>query len=119
MRPRSGQLVRARESGVDGDFRGNRLPPFPVDDQTLDMLWAAVNPDPEVHDRSSLSDFLDLMSQLGGSDPQAVETVVDNGVERPGIVALRDQLYSHHDVISALIEEIRRLRAAMNGPRRP
>jgi len=82
------------------------LPPFPVDDQTLDMLWLAINPDPEVADRSSLYDVLRLYSEMGGSDTEAVESVED------GIHVMRDPQYSTHDVIGALIEEIRRLRKA-------
>lgn len=117
MQLRSKQLVQSVGASV-----GNELPPFPVDDQTLDMLWTALNPDWNVHDRSSLNDFLDLMSQLGGSDTRAVERTVENpnlDESGPAIVFLRDQLYSHHDVISALIEEVRRLRAAMSGPKHP
>lgn len=92
------------------EFKGNVLPPFPVDDGTLDLMWAALHPGREA-ERSSLSDFLQLMAQMGGSDPNAVSEVVDDGSDGgPKVVVLRDQFYSHHDVVSALIEEVRRLR---------
>lgn len=87
------------------------LPPFPVDEATLELLEAAMDPwghggDPDAV-KSSLWDFLQLMSQMGGSDPRAVEEVVD------GIYLMRDPLYTDHCVISALIGEVRRLRVAL------
>lgn len=88
------------------------LPPFPVDDTTLDLLEAAMNPrehgDPEAT-QSSVWEFLEMMSQLGGSDPKAVEE------EHDGVKVMRDPVYHEHNVISALIGEIRRLRAATDG----
>lgn len=84
------------------------LPPFPVDDTTLDLLAAAI--DPQGHGetgatRSSVGDFLDMMSRLAGSDPDAVE-------ERLGdaYVLMRDVCYCEQDVLKALIDEVRRLR---------
>lgn len=96
------------------------LPPFPVDNATIDLLWAALHPwetNPNA-ERTSLFDFLEFMSQLGGSDTSAVESFIDsNGKERPTDLAndndirmMRDPQYSESSVISALIEEIRRLR---------
>ncbi len=79
------------------------LPPFPVDDTTLDLLWTAINPGPDA-ERTSLGDFLVLMSQMAGSDTQAVEE------ESDGIRTMRDPQYHHNGVIEALITEIRRLR---------
>lgn len=81
------------------------LPPFPVDDQTLDMLWSALHPDPDVADRSSVGDLCEFYSQLGGSDTSAVES--DDGRVR----VMRDPAYHPNDIISALIAEVRRLRA--------
>lgn len=75
------------------------LPPFPTDDATLDLLDRAVRPGPEV-DRSSLGDFMDLIRDLAGAagtDPS-------------------DQ-YHTNDVIAALLDEVRRLRAS--GPPEP
>jgi len=46
------------------------------------------------------------MSELGGSDTEAVESIED------GIHMMRDPQYHEHDIIGALIEEIRRLRSA-------
>ncbi len=94
---------------MDDEFAGHVLPPFPVDPGTLDLLWIALHPDPEIQDRTSLYDFLDFVSQMGGSDTTAVAQ------EHGGITMMRDQCYSHHDVIMALIEEIRHLR----GEQRP
>lgn len=52
------------------------LPPFPVDDTTLDMLCAAMDPrgaGDETAERSCMGEFLTLMSQLGGSNTDAVD----------------------------------------------
>jgi len=70
---------------------------------------AAIDPrahgDPQA-ERSTVGSFLEFMSQLGGSDTKAVQ--------EPGehVDMMRDQCYSHHDVMCALVEEVRRLRAA-------
>jgi hypothetical protein len=86
------------------------LPPFPVDDATLDMLCAAMDPrsvgDYAV-ERSCMGEFLDMMSRLGGSDPAAVDEVID------GIHVMRDPMYHDHDVIKALVDEVRRLRSEL------
>jgi len=92
------------------------LPPFPVDDATLDLLSTAISPGPEA-EGSSVGDLLILYSELGGSDTEAVAEVVDEGDSDLGlglagaeIVIMRDPVYHVHDVMSALIDEIRRLR---------
>lgn len=88
------------------------LPPFPVDPGTLDLLWTAINPGPDA-ERSSVGDFLSLMSQLGGSDVEVVVSVERGevfGIEAD-IYVMRDPAYHDHDVIRALIAEVRRLRA--------
>jgi hypothetical protein len=58
------------------------LPPFPVDDQTLDLLEAALNPrehgDPDAT-TSGVWPLLTFMSQMAGSDTGAVEEVLDDG----------------------------------------
>jgi hypothetical protein len=86
-----------------------RLPPFPVDDATLDLLEAAMNPrehgDPEAT-KSSVWPLLTFMSQLCGSDTNAVESVDDNGIR-----FMRDPQYHTNDVIESLIAEVRRLRS--------
>lgn len=84
------------------------LPPFPVDDTTLDLLEAAI--DPRAHgddlaETSSVLTFLEVMSQLGGSDLAAVEEEVHEQLR-----VMRDPQYGVNDVLSALIDEIRRLR---------
>lgn len=86
------------------------LPPFPVDDATLDMLEAAIDPraaGDHTADRSSVGTFLEVMSELGGSDTTAVEEHIDDA-----LVLLRDPQYHVNDVITALIGEIRRLRSS-------
>jgi hypothetical protein len=84
------------------------LPLFPLDDATLDLLERSLDPwshgDPGAAS-SSLEPFLEMMSQLGGSDPAAAES------EDDGVVVLRDAQYSAHDLILALVAEVRRLRA--------
>lgn len=87
------------------------LPKFPVDKSSLDLLWRAVHID-EGAQRSSLSDTLDMLSMLGGSDPEAFETegTVDTPLGEAEVHVLRDAFYSPHDCIAALIAEIRRLR---------
>jgi hypothetical protein len=93
------------------------LPPFPVDDATLDMLMAAI--DPRGHgdldaETSTVGNFLDFMSQMGGSDPKAVAEVLDDGeCGGPIIQVMRDPIYHDHDVYRALIAEIRRLRGIL------
>lgn len=89
---------------TDDTFNGNVLPPFPVDDATLDLLWQAIHPGPEAT-RSSVGDVLEMYAMLGGSDPNAVERVVAENIH-----IMRDQMYSEYSVITALIEEVRRLR---------
>lgn len=85
------------------------LPAFPVDDTTLDMLMAAIDPwgngDPDA-EHSSVVAFLEFMSNLGGSETTAGEEIA------PSVVRLTHPQYSSHDVLTALVEEIRRLRAA-------
>jgi hypothetical protein len=84
------------------------LPPFPVDDATLDLLEAAMNPrehgDPDAVS-SSVWPLLQFMSQMGGSDSAVIEYEVD------GVTRLAHPQYHDHDVIAALIAEVRRLRA--------
>ena len=87
------------------DFDGHRLPPFPVDEGTLDLLMHALHPGPDA-ERTSLWDFLSFMSEMGGSDVQAAVDESDDGTSR----TLRDQQYSDHCLIDALVAEIRRLR---------
>jgi hypothetical protein len=89
-----------------------RLPPFPVDDQTLDLLSAAVAGTAGEGGRSSVGELCDLYSQLGGSDTRAV---VDPDVGGSGIAEMRDPRYHPNDIIAALADEVRRLRARPSG----
>lgn len=91
------------------------LPPFPVDDITLELLSSALDPWRYGHDdteRSSLGEFLNLLSTLGGSDPTAALDHEDDGA-----VGLRDPQYHPNDVMLALIAEVRRLRDVLRRER--
>lgn len=97
----------------------SQFPPFPVDDATLDMLEAALDPwshgDPDAV-KSGIWPLLTMMSQLGGSDTEAIAEVHDDGSDGgPAIHTMRDPHYHDNDVIAALITEIRRLRGAEGG----
>lgn len=94
----------------------NELPPFPIDDSTLDLIERSMTIDEDSdEDRTSLSELLDLLSEMGGSDPDASEQIDPElvGIDDPDVIVrvLRDQFYHEHDLILALIEEVRRLRA--------
>ena len=82
------------------------LPPFPVDDVSLDMLAMAVIIQPS-DNKTNLWSLLDMMSRMAGSDPQAVAEELDEEV-----LMMRDPIYTEHDVIEALVFEVRRLRQA-------
>lgn len=101
---------------------GKTLPEFPVDDFTLDQLEHALNtrvdgpavmpfedsgnePRKLVGGEFTLPQFLDFMS---GHDPTRA-TLVGHADDVP-IYESWDQRYSEHDVIRALVAEIRRLR---------
>lgn len=105
------------------DMSEHTLPPFPVDPTTLDLLMLAIDPGgpDRMSNRSSVGELLIMLSQLGGSDTDATtsdEDVPDAVIQHvrhlagpdAEIVVLRDPQYHEHDVIRALIEEVRRLR---------
>lgn len=81
------------------------LPSFPVDDSTLDLLERAMTVQPGSVS-TSMGETLRMLSELGGSDTTAVEEDLGDDVR-----LMRDPMYHEHDVIAALIAEIRRLRA--------
>jgi len=90
------------------------LPPFPTDDSTLDLIEMAINPGPDA-ERTSLDELLVLMSQMGGSDTDAVSSVeVIPHPFSPGdsieAQVMRDPAYHHNDVIQALIDALRKER---------
>lgn len=100
---------------------GRTLPPFPVDDFTLDQLEHALNTCINISDdgeRScvggdfTLPQFLGFMS---GYDPERATFLgyVDDPMGFGELVAMYehwDQSYSEHSVIQALVAEVRRLR---------
>lgn len=96
------------------------LPPFPLDDFTLDQLEHAVNTSTEVGEDGerrcvggdfTMSEFLDFMS---GHDPGRSTLVGYGDLAGTGndipIYESWDQHYSEHDVIRALVAEVRKLR---------
>jgi hypothetical protein len=89
---------------VSGEV-GPIMPPFPVDAMTLEILWQTLHPDPALTDRTHVSEYLDMMAQMAGSDLSATEAVT---VEM--VVMKRDPSYSLRDVVASLIREVRRLR---------
>lgn len=98
---------------------GDLLPPLPVDDEALELYLSALHPGPDA-ERSSLGELLDLYSEMAGSDLDAIEEIVEEGrpgdgidFEVPAIHIMRDARYHDHDLIVALIEEIQRLRGAL------
>lgn len=82
------------------------LPPFPLDEQTLQLLDHALDPwdhgDPAAV--SSLGGFLEVVSAIAGSDTAAVEPA-----DGP-VTVLSGPRYSDHDLIRALVAEVRALR---------
>lgn len=94
---------------------------FPVDDVTLDLIEHALGAslcfdsgDPEVVGADmTLSDLLRFLS---GYDPSKARLVAEGDPGIPGIGGAEvweypDPVYSEHDVIQALLDEVRRLRA--------
>jgi hypothetical protein len=82
-----------------------KLPPWPVDEQSLGLLHRAVRP-PKDAERSSLSDLCLMFSEMAGADLAATEPAQD----LEGVEILRDPEYHANDIIAALVEEIWRLR---------
>lgn len=88
---------------------------FPVDDFTLDQLEHALKGVYALDDKDqqvlrgadfSLSQYLDFLS---GYDENLLETENDEWQDTP-VMVYPKSLYSEHDVILALVLEIRRLR---------
>jgi hypothetical protein len=107
---------------------GRTLPPFPVDDFTLDQLEHALNTSIEVTDEGkhrcvggdfTMAQFLSFMS---GYDPERqtligyTDTIPGTDIHHDNAVPIYeswDQHYHEHSVIRALIAEVRRLRGAV------
>ena len=82
------------------------LAPFPVDDTTLDLIELSL--DATNTGQTSLFSLLDMLS---GYDPsKCVPVLDDRGNERPDLVEYPEQVYSVHDCVRALVDEVRRLR---------
>jgi hypothetical protein len=99
------QRGRAEVRGPAVPGRIVNLPPWPVDEQSLELLHRAVRP-PEDAQRSSLGDICRMFSELAGADLNAIE--MDPWLQ--GIKVFRDPEYHPTDIIAALVEEIWRLR---------
>lgn len=83
------------------------VPDFPVNDQTLTLVEMAL--DATTTGQTSLGNLLDLLS---GFDASKLRPVMDGaGRPVPDVEEYPDPLYSEHDLIRALIAEVRRLRA--------
>lgn len=100
---------------MSGGAQGRRLPAFPVDDFTLDQLEHAMATSVEVGEDGeyrcvggefTLSTFLKFMS---GYDPERASHV--GYVGDVPMYEVWDEQYSEHDVLRALVAEVRRLRA--------
>lgn len=96
------------------------LPPFPVDDEALRHLEHALNTCIDITDEGERKpvggEFTlpKLLAFLSGYDP---ERTTDTGREIDGIPVFEvwDPQYSEHDVMRALVAEVRRLRDANPG----
>lgn len=96
------------------------LPPFPVDDETLNVVYDSMNrvvahvTDSGEHvytDDSapfSLAQVLDMLS--GYDETKVVQAVNEYDQPIPDIYEYPGAVYHPHDLIRALIDEIRRLR---------
>ncbi|HZQ33706.1 MAG TPA: hypothetical protein VFB19_18490 [Mycobacterium sp.] len=96
------------------------LPPFPVDDFTLDQIEHALggslgfaDGDPEPHlvgADFSLSALLDFLS--GYDESRLVQAVNEYDTPIPDTFEYPDPIYHVNDVLRALIAEVRRLRGS-------
>lgn len=75
---------------------------FPVDDTTLDAIDRAL--------QDSDYTLSDLLNFLSGYNPDQLELLEGTGWLDAPIYTYPEALYSEHDVIKALIAEVRRLR---------
>jgi hypothetical protein len=80
------------------------LPPFPVDDGTLDLLEAAITT-ANADGASSLFTTLDLLAGINPDEDDAHLTKIGENIYEDDRIH-----YSPHDCILALIAEVRRLR---------
>ena len=85
------------------------LPSFPVDDFTLDQVQHALDAAYDEEHRLTGADFTltQLLDFLGGYDPASAQPTAD-----PDVTVYDAPTYHEHDVIRALITEVRRLRDA-------
>lgn len=83
-----------------------QLPQFPVDDVTLDLIWMSLHPEEYNPDAESTSLYacLEFISCAAGSDTSEVD------YEEDEVVILKNPQYSSHDLITALIQEVKKLR---------
>jgi hypothetical protein len=93
---------------------------FPVDDVTLNAIehalqgcWVAVDPDGTHHWGGSDYSLSQLLNFLSGYDSDKLELLEEGegtGWHDAPIYTYPEAIYSEHDVIRALIDEVRRLR---------
>jgi len=93
------------------------LPPFPVDDSTLDLLEESfkaaytIAEDGEHQIVGAEFNLPRLLDFLSGSDPDRSHLIGYSGDGIP-IYEMWDQHYSERDVLIAMVAEVRRLRQA-------
>lgn len=111
-----------------------KLPPFPVDDVTLDavehslaayLTFEGENGEELAEPRVAGADFqldnlLDFYAGAVGDDPNGYQ-IEPGGFHVPGISGMEIWMdtrptYTHKDVIHALIAEVRRLRGSGDRP---
>lgn len=111
--------------------KGRKLPPFPVDDFTLDQLEHALGTclgdmgedgnHELVGGEFTMSKFLQFMSGYDDERQTLIgytDTLPGTDIPIDGAVPIYehwDEAYTEHCVIRALIAEVRRLRAQQNG----
>lgn len=101
------------------------LPPFPVDEETLNVIYDSMNRvvvgfddnNEPIRDGSPFS-LEDVLNMLSGYDPSLmVQAVNEYDQPIPDIYEYTGPgIYHQHDLIRALIDEIRRLRSSSAHP---
>lgn len=99
--PSDEEVAEMMNANADLVSTPDELPPFPVDDTTLDLLDQALDARVDVNPELLMPKLLDFLS---GYDPSKVEEGPDGIDYYPG------EVYSRDSVIRALIDEVRRLR---------
>lgn len=91
------------------------LPPIPVDDNALDLIEQALDAYIDEDGNLAGSDFglHRLLDFWAGYDEAKVVVIEEPSEGRPGLSEYVGSLYHPNDVIRALVNEVRRLRALL------